>query len=74
LNHDINDDAQKVNAEFKKRTGEFAFEYAGGLVAQTFMLADALERAASPIPRRCARPYQRSTYRRALRQWRLAAR
>src|SRR6201992_4550302 len=46
-NHDINDDAQKVNAEFKKRTGDFAFEYAGGLVAQTFMLADAMERAAS---------------------------
>src|SRR6202142_2911687 len=40
-NHDVSDDAQKVNAEFKKRTGDFAFEYAGGLVAQTFMLADA---------------------------------
>jgi branched-chain amino acid transport system substrate-binding protein len=51
-NHDINDDAQKVNAEFKKRTGEFAFEYAGGLVAQTFMLADALERAASADPQK----------------------
>src|ERR1700728_3014456 len=51
-NHDINDDAQKVNAEFKKRTGDFAFEYAGGLVAQTFMLADALERAASADPQK----------------------
>lgn len=51
-NHDINADSQKVNAEFKKRTGEFAFEYAGGLVAQTFMLADALERAASPDPKK----------------------
>ncbi|GKQ50348.1 branched chain amino acid ABC transporter substrate-binding protein [Bradyrhizobium sp. Ce-3] len=51
-NHDVNDDAQKVNAEFKKRTGEFAFEYAGGLVAQTFMLADALERAASADPKK----------------------
>ncbi|MGA7806969.1 ABC transporter substrate-binding protein, partial [Bradyrhizobium sp.] len=51
-NHDINDDAQKVNAEYKKRTGEFAFEYAGGLVAQTFMLADALERAASADPQK----------------------
>src|SRR6201993_4012959 len=46
-NHDVSDDAQKVNAEFKKRTGDFAFEYAGGLVAQTFMLADALEPAGS---------------------------
>jgi branched-chain amino acid transport system substrate-binding protein len=46
-NHDMSDEAQKVNAEYKKRTGEFLFEYAGGLVAQTFMLADALERAAS---------------------------
>jgi len=51
-NHDVSDDAQKVNVEFKKRTGEFAFEYAGGLVAQTFMLADALERAASADPKK----------------------
>jgi branched-chain amino acid transport system substrate-binding protein len=51
-NHDVSDDAQKVNAEFKKRTGEFAFEYAGGLVAQTFMLADALERAGSADPQK----------------------
>jgi branched-chain amino acid transport system substrate-binding protein len=51
-NHDVSEDAQKVNAEFKKRTGEFAFEYAGGLVAQTFMLADALERAASTDPQK----------------------
>jgi branched-chain amino acid transport system substrate-binding protein len=51
-NHDVSEDAQKVNAEFKKRTGEFAFEYAGGLVAQTFMLADALERAASADPQK----------------------
>jgi branched-chain amino acid transport system substrate-binding protein len=49
-NHDVSEDAQKVNVEFKKRTGEFAFEYAGGLVAQTFMLADALERAGSADP------------------------
>ncbi len=49
-NHDMDDNAQKVNAEYKKRTGEFLFEYAGGLVAQTFMLADALERAASADP------------------------
>ena len=49
-NHDMSDEAQKVNAEYKKRTGEFLFEYAGGLVAQTFMLADALERAASTDP------------------------
>jgi branched-chain amino acid transport system substrate-binding protein len=51
-NHDISDDAQKVNAEYKKRTGEFLFEYAGGLVAQTFMLADALERAGSRDPQK----------------------
>ena len=46
-NHDMSADAQKVNAEYRKLTGDFLFEYAGGLVAQTFMLADALERAAS---------------------------
>jgi branched-chain amino acid transport system substrate-binding protein len=51
-NHDVSEDAQKVNVEFKKRTGEFAFEYAGGLVAQTFMLADALERAGSADPQK----------------------
>jgi branched-chain amino acid transport system substrate-binding protein len=51
-NHDMSDEAQKVNAEYKKRTGEFLFEYAGGLVAQTFMLADALERAASADPQK----------------------
>src|SRR3981081_739592 len=51
-NHDVSDDAQKVNAEYKKRTGEFLFEYAGGLVAQTFMIADALERAASADPQK----------------------
>ncbi len=51
-NHDMNDDAQKVNAEYKKRTGEFLFEYAGGLVAQTFMLAEALEKAASADPQK----------------------
>jgi len=46
-NHDINADARKVNENYKKQYGEFLFEYAGGLVAQTFMIADALERAAS---------------------------
>ena len=51
-NHDVSEDAQKVNAEFKKRTGDFAFEYAGGLIAQTFMLADALERAGSADPQK----------------------
>lgn len=49
-NHDVNAAAQKVNAEYKKRTGEFIFEYAGGLVAQTFMLVDAMERAKSADP------------------------
>jgi branched-chain amino acid transport system substrate-binding protein len=51
-NHDMDANAEKVNAEYKKRTGEFLFEYAGGLVAQTFMIADALERAASTDPQK----------------------
>jgi branched-chain amino acid transport system substrate-binding protein len=51
-NHDINADAQKVNEVYKKRYGEFLFEYAGGLVAQTFMIADALERAGSVDPQK----------------------
>ena len=51
-NHDMDDNAQKVNAEYQKRVGAFLFEYAGGLVAQTYMVADALERAASADPQR----------------------
>jgi branched-chain amino acid transport system substrate-binding protein len=51
-NHDNDANAEKVNAEYKKLHGEFLFEYAGGLVAQTFMLADALERAGSPDPQK----------------------
>jgi branched-chain amino acid transport system substrate-binding protein len=51
-NHDIDAKAQQVNAEYKKQYGEFLFEYAGGLVAQTFMIADALERAASTDPQK----------------------
>src|SRR5579864_976491 len=51
-NHDIDANAQNVNEEFKKHTGDFIFEYAGGLVAQTFMLADALERAGSADPQK----------------------
>ena len=51
-NHDSDPLAQKTNDEYKKRHGEFLFEYAGGLVAQTFMLADALERAASTDPQK----------------------
>ena len=50
-NHDVDDNAQRVNAEFKKRTGAFIFEYAGGLVASTFMIADALERAGTTDPK-----------------------
>jgi branched-chain amino acid transport system substrate-binding protein len=49
-NHDIDANAQKVNDVYKQQYGEFLFEYGGGLVAQTFMLADALERAASTDP------------------------
>src|SRR5690242_4492438 len=51
-NHDVDDNAQKVNAEYKKRHGEFLFEYGGGLVAQTFMIVDALERAKSADPQK----------------------
>ena len=51
-NHDVNADAQKVNENYKKQYGEFLFEYAGGLVAQTFMIADALERAVSTDPQK----------------------
>jgi branched-chain amino acid transport system substrate-binding protein len=51
-NHDGNADARKVNENYKKQYGEFLFEYAGGLVAQTFMIADALERAASTDPQK----------------------
>jgi branched-chain amino acid transport system substrate-binding protein len=51
-NHDIDADAQRVNAAYKKAYGEFIFEYAGGLVAQTFMLAAALDKAASRDPQK----------------------
>jgi branched-chain amino acid transport system substrate-binding protein len=51
-NHDIDANAQKVNVAYQKEYGEFLFEYAGGLVAQTFMIADALERAASTDPQK----------------------
>jgi branched-chain amino acid transport system substrate-binding protein len=51
-NHDSDENAQKVNAVYQKTYGEFLFEYAGGLVAQTFMLADAIERAASTDPQK----------------------
>ena len=51
-NHDIDANAQRVNAVFQKEYGEFIFEYAGGLVAQTFMLADAVERAKSSDPQK----------------------
>ena len=49
-NHDIDANARRVNDAYQKAYGEFIFEYAGGLVAQTFMIAAALERAASPDP------------------------
>ena len=41
-----------MNDEYKKRYGEFLFEYGGGLIAQTFMIVDALERAASTDPQK----------------------
>ena len=51
-NHDIDDDAVKVNTLFKQRTGTFAFEYAGGVIAQTFLIAAALEAAGSAEPQK----------------------
>lgn len=51
-NHDIDADALHVNAMYQKQYGEFIQEYAGGLVAQTFMLADAIDRAGSPDPQK----------------------
>lgn len=51
-NHDISDDANAVNAAYQKEYGKFIYEYAGGLVAQTFMIAEALERAGSPDPQK----------------------
>src|SRR5260221_3604197 len=42
-NHDMDAHAKKVNDGYKKRTGQFLFEYAGWLVAQTFMLVYSLE-------------------------------
>jgi branched-chain amino acid transport system substrate-binding protein len=51
-NHDCDANAQKVNEEYKKQFGEFIFEYGGGLVAQTFLIAEALERAASTDPQK----------------------
>lgn len=51
-NHDIDADALKVNAAYKEQYGEFIFEYGGGTVAQTFMIAAALEKAASTDPQK----------------------
>jgi branched-chain amino acid transport system substrate-binding protein len=51
-NHDSDANAQKLSTEYKKRYGEFLFEYGGGLIAQTFMLVDAIERAKSVDPQK----------------------
>src|SRR5579863_6979278 len=51
-NHDMSADCEKVNAVYKKQYGQFLFEYAGGLVAQTFMIAGALEHARSTDPQK----------------------
>jgi len=51
-NHDMSADSNAVNAAYKKTYGKFIFEYAGGTVAQIFMVADALERAGSPDPQK----------------------
>lgn len=50
-NWDINDDAKKVNELYKKRFNDlFLHEYAGEVVAQTFIIAEALERAGTADP------------------------
>jgi branched-chain amino acid transport system substrate-binding protein len=72
-NHDVNDAAQKVNAEYKKRTGEFIFDYAGWWRRPTCWRT----RSSAParrIRRRYATRSPRSTSRRAMRPWRRAAR
>jgi branched-chain amino acid transport system substrate-binding protein len=51
-NHDTDNYANEVSAAYQKQYGKFIFEYAGGLVAQTFMIADALERTASADPKK----------------------
>jgi branched-chain amino acid transport system substrate-binding protein len=51
-NHDIDANALKVNAAYKEKYGDFIFEYSGGIVAQTFMIAAALEKAASTDPQK----------------------
>jgi branched-chain amino acid transport system substrate-binding protein len=51
-NHDIDANALKVNAAYKEQYGDFIFEYSGGAVAQTFMIAAALEKAASTDPQK----------------------
>ncbi len=51
-NHDSDPNAQKLSEEYKKRYGEFLFEYGGGLIAQTYMIVDALERAQSADPQK----------------------
>jgi branched-chain amino acid transport system substrate-binding protein len=51
-NHDSDANAQKLSEEYKKRYGEFLFEYGGGLIAQTYMIVDALERAQSADPQK----------------------
>ncbi len=51
-NHDIDDLAKEVNAAYQKQYGKFIFEYSGGIIAQTFLIAEALERAASSEPQK----------------------
>ncbi len=51
-NHDVDDQAKEVNAAYQKQFGKFIFEYSGGIVGQTFLIAEALERAASPDPQK----------------------
>ena len=51
-NHDIDADAKSWNGATRSSTGSSSSNMRGGLVAQTFMIADALERAASPDPQK----------------------
>ncbi len=51
-NHDMSPATLEVNAAYKKQYGDFIFEYSGGIVAQTFMIAAALEKAGSADPKK----------------------
>ena len=51
-NHDSTPTRRKSTPNTRSAHGEFLFEYGGGLIAQTFMIVDALERAQSADPQK----------------------